>query len=384
MNPAPPVTRKDFPAISTKLVYSFHRLKDRHIIEYNGAWTTVISRLLQDNDMINIGVIGYGYWGPLVIRNLNSIEGIRVVAICDRQPQAIKSASRAHPTAQVYKDSRQITRSAAIDCVAIVTPVTSHYALATDALRNGKDIFVEKPFTATPSEAESLIDLAAKKKRLIMVDHTFLFTGAVRKIKSLIDSDTLGRLYYYDSTRVNLGLFQHDVNVVSDLAPHDFSIMDHLIRSKPCAITAHGIDHFRRSLENIAYITIYFSDNIIGHLSLNWLSPVKIRMALIGGTKKMVVWNDLSADEKVRVYDRGIEARNTAGLYKLLWQYRSGDVWVPRVEHSEALRTELMYLADCIRSRKTPINDGLAGLRVVKMVAAANRSLKQHGRMIRL
>ena len=334
--------------------------------------------------MLNVGVIGYCYWGPNIVRNFNSIDGVKVVAICDRDPKAADRARKAHPDAVVYAGHRDITASSNIDVVAVVTPVSTHYQLARQALKNGKHVFVEKPFTATADEAEKLIGIASKKRLKIMVDHTFIFTGAVRKIKSLVDSRALGEIYYYDSTRVNLGLFQHDVNVVWDLAPHDLSVMDYVIKSRPCAITANGVDHFGRSLENIAYIAVYFPDNLIAHFNVNWLSPVKIRTTLIGGAKRMLVWNDLDTDEKIKIYDKGVTVKDRQGIYNLLVEYRSGDMWAPRVDHTEALRAELVYFVDCILKDKAPINDGLAGLRIIRMLEASDRSLKNRGKMIKL
>jgi predicted dehydrogenase len=334
--------------------------------------------------MLNVGVIGYGYWGPNIVRNFNSIDGVKVVAICDRDPKAADRARKAHPDTVVCAGHRDITASSNIDVVAVVTPVSTHYQLARQALKNGKHVFVEKPFTATADEAEKLIGIASNKRLKIMVDHTFIFTGAVRKIKSLVDNRALGEIYYYDSTRVNLGLFQHDVNVVWDLAPHDLSVMDYVIKSRPCAITANGVDHFGRSLENIAYIAVYFPDNLIAHFNVNWLSPVKIRTTLIGGAKRMLVWNDLDTDEKIKIYDKGVTVKDRQGIYNLLVEYRSGDMWAPRVDHTEALRAELGYFVDCILKDKAPINDGLAGLRIIRMLEASDRSLKNRGKMIKL
>ncbi|MFH1189228.1 MAG: Gfo/Idh/MocA family oxidoreductase [Candidatus Omnitrophota bacterium] len=334
--------------------------------------------------MLNIGVIGYGYWGPNIVRNFNAIEGVKVSMICDRNPDALKRAGKAYPSIKTCRDHRDITASAGIDVVAVITPVSTHYTLAKESIQNGKHVFVEKPFTATAAEAEKLIGLAAGKKRKIMVDHTFIFTGAVRKIKELIDGRVLGELYYYDSTRVNLGLFQHDVNVVWDLAPHDLSVMDYVLKSKPEAIAAHGVDHFGRSLENIAYIIAYFRNNMIAHFNVNWLSPVKIRMTLISGAKKMLVWNDLDTDEKVKIYDKGVDVSGAEGLYKLLVDYRSGDMWAPRVEHAEALKTELEYFVECIKRNRAPINDGASGMRIVKMLEASDRSLKHNGKIVKL
>ena len=222
----------------------------------------------------------------------------------------------------------------------MITPVWTHFELAKSALQNGKHVFVEKPFTSTSAQAEELINLAEQKNLQIMVDHTFLFTGAVRKIRELIDDNTLGKLYYYDSTRVNLGLFQHDVNVLWDLAPHDLSIVDYLIGERPEAIVATGEKHFN-GLTDVAYLTAYYPDNVIAHINVNWLSPVKVRTTLIGGEKKMVVWNDLEVDEKIKVYDRGVNMTSREGVYNLLVSYRSGDMWAPKVEAIEALKAEM-------------------------------------------
>jgi predicted dehydrogenase len=334
--------------------------------------------------MINLGVIGYGYWGPNIVRNFNRIEDIEVVLLADIDPAALKRARKVYRNLKVSADYRDIITSVDIDAVAIVTPVFTHFELAKSALENGKHIFVEKPFTSTAREAEELIELAEKKKLKIMIDHTFLFTGAVRKIKELIDDNILGDLYYYDSTRVNLGLFQHDVNVIWDLAPHDFSVMDYVIENKPVAISAYGVDHFGRGLEDIAYVTFFFNSNMIAHFTLNWLSPVKVRTTLVGGEKKMLAWNDVEADEKIKVYDKGVTVANKEGVYNLLINYRSGDMTVPRLVQTEALAIETEYFIDCIMNDKIPINDGHAGLRVVKMLEASDTSLKNKGRIIKL
>jgi predicted dehydrogenase len=229
-----------------------------------------------------------------------------------------------------------------------------------------------------------LIELADRKGLKIAVDHTFLFTGAVKKIKEMVDGRKLGELYYYDSTRVNLGLFQHDVNVIWDLAPHDLSVMDYVIKERPVAIIATGVDHFGRNLENIAYITVYFKSNLIAHFNLNWLSPVKIRMTLIGGEKKMLVWNDMDTDEKVKIYDKGVRVKGAESVYNLLVEYRSGDMWAPRIDHTEALKLELENFIDCIKRDRKHINDGHAGLRVVRLLEASDESLKKKGKIIRL
>lgn len=334
--------------------------------------------------MLNIGVIGYGYWGPNIVRNFCRIEKVKVVALSDIDTDALKKAQKTYSHLKVSNDYRDITSSAEIDAVAVVTPVFTHYEIVKDALENGKHVFVEKPFTSTVKEAEELIDLAEKKNLKIMVDYTFLFTGAVRKIKELIDKNILGDLYYYDSVRINLGLFQHDINVIWDLAPHDFSIMDYVLKEKPVAIIAHGVDHFNRNLENIAFVTVYFESNMIAHFNVNWLSPVKIRRTLIGGNKKMLVWNDLEADEKIKIYDKGVDIKTKEGVYSLLVNYRSTDMYAPKIENIEALQLEAEYFVDCILNNKTPFNDGHAGLRIVKMLEASNISLKNGGKLVKL
>jgi predicted dehydrogenase len=332
---------------------------------------------------IRIGVIGYGYWGPNIVRNLRSLEGAQVATVCDRDAQALKRARQAFPSIATTSEASEVLTSPEIDAVAIITPVWTHFELAKKALENGKHVFVEKPFTCASAQAERLIELAAQKQLTVMVDHTFLFTGAVRKIRQLVDDGTLGDLYYYDSTRVNLGLFQHDVNVIWDLAPHDLSIMDYLIQAKPEALVATGESHVNGHAD-VAYITVYFPGNVIAHINVNWLSPVKVRTTLIGGEKRMLVWNDLDPDEKLKVYDKGAEVKKREGVYELLVSYRTGDMWAPRIEQSEALRTELAHFLDCIRHQERPINDGLSGLRVVQMLEAADQSLKERGKTVLL
>ena len=332
--------------------------------------------------MIRVGVIGYGYWGPVVARNIHAAEGCRLVAICDGNRAALARASKTYPDIQMMTDAMELIRSPQVDAVAVVTPVWTHFEFAKAALENGKHIFVEKPFTAKASQALELIDLALARNLQIMVDHTFLFTGAVRKMRQLIDEGALGKLFYYDSTRVNLGLFQHDVNVIWDLAPHDLAIMDHLVGARPEAVSATGQCHLN-GLEDVAYLTIYFSD-MLAHVNVNWLSPVKVRTTLIGGEKKMVVWNDMEADEKVKVYDKGVAIKNGQGVYDLLVSYRSGDMWAPKVDQGEALKIEANYFRDCIEKNETPFNDAFAGLRVVRLLEAAGQSLKQRGRPVEL
>ena len=333
--------------------------------------------------VLRVGVLGYGYWGPNIVRNFHGQEQSRVVAVCDKSPKSLKRVLQAYPDMRTTDDAKELLTATDIDVIAVVTPVWTHYELAKAALENGKHVFVEKPFTCTTAQAEELIELADRKNLKIMVDHTFLFTGAVKRIRQFMDDGTLGNLYYYDSTRVNLGLFQHDVNVIWDLAPHDLSIMDYLIKEKPEAIVATGERHLN-GVADIAFINIFYPNNIIGHINVNWLSPVKVRTTLIGGEKRMLVWNDLEADEKIKVYDKGVQMTSGEGVYQLLVSYRSGDMWAPRVEQVEALREEAAYFVDCILNNKKPFNDGIAGLHVVKMLEAADRSLEQKGKIIQL
>jgi predicted dehydrogenase len=353
--------------------------------------------------MLKLGVVGYGYWGPNVVRNFSIQPDCRVVAICDKNPKAVDQVLRRHPAVHATSDLAEVMGSPEIDAVAIVTPVSTHYELARKALENGKHVFVEKPFTATSAQAEELIELADRKNLQIMVDHTFLFNGAVRKIKELVDGGVLGPLYYYDSTRVNLGLFQHDVNVIWDLAPHDLSIIDYLTGLEPELVVATGGAHLN-CLADMAYITLYFPKNIIAHINVNWLSPVKVRTTLVGGEHKMLVWNDLEPSEKVKVYDKGIQVTNSHDesrqrlkalveakvfevgaeqtVHDLLVSYRSGDMWAPRVDQTEALQLETRYFLDCVASGEKPLNDGQAGLRVVRMLEAADESLKRRREIV--
>ncbi|MFP4015323.1 MAG: Gfo/Idh/MocA family protein [Chitinispirillaceae bacterium] len=333
--------------------------------------------------MLRIGVVGYGYWGPNIVRNFSKIDGAQVVRVCDKREDALKALQKENPNIEISTSADDVLEAPDIDVVAVVTPVSTHYPLAKKALLNGKHVFVEKPFTATSEQAEELIEIAESRSLCIMVDHTFIFTGAVRRIKELIGDETLGKIYYYDSTRVNLGLFQHDVNVVWDLAPHDFSIMDYLLTEKPEALTANGVAHVS-NMEDVSYVTMYFKNNLIAHFNVNWLSPVKVRNTLIGGEKKMLVWNDLDPDEKIKIYDKGIEVDNLKSLYNLLVSYRSGDIWAPRLDSTEALRLECSHFVECIEKGTKPINDGASGLRVVRMLEACNESLAKRGQLVEI
>jgi predicted dehydrogenase len=333
--------------------------------------------------MIRLGIIGYGYWGPHIARNFHAVDGCELSLICDRSTDALRRAKHAFPSVSVTSDAKEVICSPRIDAVAVITPVWTHFELAKAAIENGKHVFVEKPFTSSAAQAEELIELACARRVQVMVDHTFLFTGAVKKISELLDAGTLGRLYYYDSTRVNLGLFQHDTNVLWDLAPHDLSIMDHLIGGRPDVVVATGQKHLN-SHEDVAYLTIYFDNSVIAHININWLSPVKVRTTLLGGEKKMLVWNDLEADEKVKVYDKGVTITNGQGVYDLLVSYRSGDMWAPKIDQQEALSAEAQYFIRCIDKQESPFNDGIAGLRVVRLLEAAQQSLEARGTTIKV
>lgn len=333
--------------------------------------------------MIRVGIIGYGYWGPNIARNFAAAQGCELRALADFNESNLARAFSTYRGIKTYLDPLEMIRSPEIDVVGVITPLSTHYELAHYALEQGKHVFVEKPFTSNSIQAEELIELAEKKGLLIMVDHTFLFTGAVQKIKEYLDRDELGNLLYYDATKVNLGLFQHDSNVVWDLAPHDLSIMDYLIGTDPEAMVVTGANHFSE-FEEMAYLTIYFPDKVIAHISVNWLSPVKVRSTLFGGEKKMLVWNDLEPDEKIRLYDKGVNVsnHNRSGIYELLVSYRQGDLVVPRVESVEALRTETQYFIECLEKKEKPFNDGVSGWRIVKMLEAADLSLKQRGGVV--
>ncbi|MBN2037559.1 MAG: Gfo/Idh/MocA family oxidoreductase [Chitinispirillaceae bacterium] len=334
---------------------------------------------------LKIGVVGYGYWGPNIVRNFMAANNATVVAVADRRNEVLKKVQKNYPAIRVTNDPKEIVSDHLVDAVAIVTPVSTHFALAMAALNEGKHLLVEKPFTQTVEQAHKILELAEKKKKTVMVDHTFLFTGAVRKAKELIDSKQLGDIYYYDSTRVNLGLFQHDVNVVWDLAPHDLSIMRYVLPQKPVALNATGKVHVGK-FEDTAYITVHFQNNLVAHFNVNWLSPVKLRMTLIGGSKKMLVWNDVYPDEKVRIYDKGVDTAkvNAEGIYDLLVNYRTGDMWVPKLDPTEALKLEAEHFVDCVRNGKRPISDGHLGLEVVRMLEACDESIRSMGKLVEL
>lgn len=331
--------------------------------------------------MVNVAVIGAGYWGPNLIRNFTATAGAKLVAVCDLNAERLGKVCAPYPAVEQVMDFTALVARKDIDAVAIATPVSSHYPLAKQALEAGKHVMVEKPMTATVAQAEELVALAAANKRVLMVDHTFAYTSAVRKIKSLITSGEMGQVLYYDSVRINLGLFQHDVNVLWDLAVHDLAIMDFALGMEPVAVSATGLSHLPGQHENIAYLTCYFAENVIAHFHLNWLSPVKIRRTIIGGDKKMLVFDDLEPSEKLKIYDSGasLQSATREQQHKALVDYRIGDMWSPHLDQSEALRLEAAHFVDCIKNCKTPDTDGQAGLRVVRILEAANQSLAQRG-----
>ncbi len=335
---------------------------------------------------MKIGVIGCGYWGPNLIRNFNAMEDVDVVAISDIRRERLDFISRLYPHIKnLTTDCNEIIKDKNIDAVVISTPVSTHFQLGMEAIENGKHVLMEKPMTATGEQAEVLIEAAERAGLTLMVDHTFIYTGAVRKIKEIIKEGSLGNLYYFDSVRVNLGLFQHDVNVIWDLAPHDVSIMDHIIAREPKSITATGVAHFDREIENMAYISVNFGDDLIGHIHVNWLAPVKVRKILICGTEKMIVYDDVEPSEKVKVYNKGVEyVKSREEAYDILVQYRTGDMTAPQIDLTEALKLVSNEFYDAINENRKPLTDGAAGYRVVRILEAATKSVRKKGQVVEL
>ena len=330
--------------------------------------------------MIGVGVIGYGYWGPNLVRNFSECPGATVRAVCDTRDERLAQARRRYPGVATTTVPADLLNDPSIDAVVIATPVRHHFELALSALRAGKHVLVEKPLTASGDEASRLIDESARRRLVLMVDHTFVFTGAVRKMRELAVAGELGELYYYDSVRINLGLFQHDVNVLWDLAVHDLAIMDYVIGEQPATVSATGFAHVAGEPENIAYMTMFFEGPLIAHVHANWLSPVKIRRTLLGGSRRMLTFDDLEASEKVKVYDRGISLNPSPdNVYQMLVGYRTGDMWAPQLEIAEALHVEAAHFVDCISTGAKPITDGEAGLRVVRLLESATESMTRRG-----
>ncbi len=339
---------------------------------------------LSQMSVTNIGVIGCGYWGPNLLRNFAENEGAQLRWICDADAERLASMSRRYPMAASTTDYRELVNDPALDAVAVVTPVATHYPIGRELLRAGKHVLLEKPLTATTGEAEELIELAAANQLTLMVDHTFVYTGAVRKMKEIVSSGELGDLLYFDSVRINLGLFQRDINVLWDLAPHDLSIMDYLIEQQPEGLSAIGSCHIEKGIENIAYLIVKFRDDFIAHFHFNWLAPVKIRHTLIAGSSKMILYDDIEPTEKVRIYDKGVTANRVGdreAAYQTLVSYRTGDVWAPKLDTTEALRHVVAEFLESIRDRRQPLTDGHAGLRIVRLLEAAQRSIKRGGEL---
>jgi predicted dehydrogenase len=333
--------------------------------------------------MVSIGVVGFGYWGPNMVRNFSHTAGSTVVAVCDRDLQRLALAKQQYPHIETFSDYEAMLKLQDLDAVVIATPVSSHCSLALQALQAGKHVLVEKPIATSTLEAKQMIDAAHAAQRVLMVDHTFIYTAAVRRIKSLVQDGTLGQLQYYDSTRVNLGIFQRDVNVIWDLAIHDLSIMDYILPFRPEAVSATGIRHFENTPENVAYLTLFFAEPFLAHIHVNWLSPVKIRQTLLGGTKKMILYNDLEPTEKLKIYDYGITV-NHDNLYQTLVDYRTGDIWAPKLDTLEALQRETRHFIDCIQNGTVPETSAESGLQAVKIMEAASLSLRERGKIIQL
>ena len=337
--------------------------------------------------MINIGVIGCGYWGPNLIRNLTKVKDCCVVAVADQRPERLEAVKHLKSDMKVTNIASELVDSDSIDAIVIATPISTHFDLARACLARGKHVLIEKPITQTVAQAEELIRLAEKKSKVLMVDHTFIYSGAVRKLREIIDSGDLGQIYYCDSVRLNLGLFQSDVNVLWDLAPHDFSLLSYLMDKKPVRVTASGSSPVRWNgwrRESIAYVTVELEDSMIAHFHLNWLSPVKLRRTLIGGSRKMVVYDHLDSDNQIKIFDKGIELREDQDRYNVLVQYRMGDLLIPKVDQTEALETACKHFVHCIQTGEKPITDGYAGLRVVELLEAAERSMKNEGKSPRI
>jgi predicted dehydrogenase len=330
-------------------------------------------------DRLRIGIIGYGYWGPNLVRNFSACPLTEVAAVCDASAARLEAAARAFPYAPRVS-SVDALLDLKLDAVAIATPVSTHFLLAARCLEAGLHVMVEKPLAATAAEAQALVNLADRTGRVLMVDHTYLFTHAVRKIRELVDGGELGDLYYVDSVRINLGLFQHDANVIWDLAPHDLSIVDHVLGGDARSISAWGCAHANPEIEDIAYVNVDYGDRLMASFHVNWLSPVKVRQMIFAGSKKSLIFNELNTTEPLKVYDRGVDFAETDEVRRqLMVNYRTGDVWSPHLEPGEALQAAVTHFATCIRNGEEPISDGRLGLRVVKLLESATRSIRAQG-----
>ena len=334
--------------------------------------------------MINIAVVGYGYWGPNVLRNFYEHDDANVVRCCDVNPKRLALVKSKYPSVEVSENFEDVLNDDKVDAVAIVTPVATHYEFARKALEHGKHVLVEKPLAASVAEAESLVTIAESHKLTLMVNHTFIYTGAVRKMKEIVETGDIGKLYYFDSVRINLGLIQKDVNVLWDLAPHDLSIMEHLVNEEPTSVCANGTCHFGNGIESVAYLTVYFNSGLIAHFHNNWLAPVKIRSIIVGGSKKMILYDDMEASEKIKVYDKGVEVNEPEKIHETLISYRLGDMWAPKLDNAEALRLVATEFIESVQSGRKPITDGVSGLNVVRILEASEMSIKHKGREVKL
>jgi predicted dehydrogenase len=335
--------------------------------------------------VIRVGVIGFGYWGPNLVRNFTAQPDAAVGIVCDLSEQRRAVVTRQYPHIQATDRAEDVIADPSIDAVVIATPAEQHFELGMAALRAGKHVLIEKPIASTSDEASRLIDEASKRRLTLMVDHTFVYTGAVQKMRELVASGELGQIYYYDSVRINLGLFQPDVNVLWDLAVHDLSIMDFVLQRAPTAVSATGLAHVAGKPENIAYLTMFFDEPLIAHVHVNWLAPVKVRRTLLGGSNRMIVFDDLETNEKIKVYDRGISVNpSPENIHEMLVGYRTGDMWAPKLGLTEALHVAAAHFVECIAGARRPMTDGEAGLRVVRLLEAATASMAERGRLVSL
>lgn len=336
--------------------------------------------------MIRVGLIGYGYWGPNLLRNFVKQSDCVVVAVADQDPGRLRAAQHVYPGVAPVTSSKELIAREDVDAVVVSTPLPTHYPLAKAALERGKHVFVEKPLCQSVREAQRLVELAERKGRILMVDHTFIYSGAVRKIRELIDRGELGDLRFYDSVRINFGLFSQDTNVIWDLAPHDFAIMRHLIDEPPVSVAATCASPVRWkdwNLPSLAYLTVRFANELIAHFHVNWLSPVKIRQTILGGSRRTVVFDHMDPDYQVKVYERGLEARTDADRHVLMVQYRTGDMVAPKIDAREALEFVCGHFVDCVRSGNRPLTGGHEGLEVVRLLEAAQRSFEKGGKAVR-
>ena len=333
---------------------------------------------------ITIGVIGYGYWGPNIVRNFFSLDNCKVKSVAEERAERLLVLAKSFPSISGINNADAIINDSTIDAVVIATPVFTHFELAKKALENGKHVLIEKPMTSTVAESEELISLAEQKGLTLMVDHTFLYTGAVQKMKGLIDSGAVGIPRYFDSSRINLGLFQSDINVLWDLATHDISILIYLIKEVPESVNATGISHTHNDVENIAYMTVNYNSDFIAHINSSWTSPVKVRQTLIGGDKKMILYNDIEPSEKVRVYDTGYNHTTDEDKKKILVDYRIGDIYIPKLSSEEALTGVANDFIQSILQKKKPLSNAQLGLEVVKILEASQQSIKNKGREVKI